>query len=195
MFNLNEYKEDVLMSKLKEFINILTGTFNNIEQFELIKCKDKAFPYSEHINSVCNDKITNLPDSFQGIFMVEESYYTINGNKHAMPHLFLFTEEENKIKLTSYKLPSEYNKDTFTYNNFKKIDFNTLEISEKFTPALYTENNGIWEGGSTSLFSPILKFTLFERFSKDYLEVSEIMEVNGKRTFGYDIPIVYKRVF
>ena len=26
------------------------------------------------------------------------------------------------------------------------------------------------------------------------MEVSESMEINGKRTFGYDDPIVYKRV-
>ena len=51
-----------------------------------------------------------------------------------------------------------------------------------------------WEGGSTSMFSPVLKFTLFERFSKECLEVSESMEVNGKKTFGYDEPILYKRV-
>lgn len=47
---------------------------------------------------------------------------------------------------------------------------------------------------SESMFSPVLKFTLFERFSEEYLEVSEIMKVNGKRTFGYDSPIVYKSV-
>ena len=36
-------------------------------------------------------------------------------------------------------------------------------------------------------------FKLWERFSEDSLEVSEIIEVNGRRTFGYDDPIVYKR--
>ena len=30
--------------------------------------------------------------------------------------------------------------------------------------------------------------------SDSHLEVSESMEVNGKRTFGYDDPIIYKRV-
>ena len=44
------------------------------------------------------------------------------------------------------------------------------------------------------MFSPVLKFTLFERFSEERLEVTESMEVNGKRTFGYDEPIMYKRV-
>ena len=78
--------------------------------------------------------------------------------------------------------------------DLKEIDYNELRVSEKFTPALYIEKDGVWEGGSTSMFSPVLKFTLFERFSKEYLEVSETMEVRGKRTFGYDEPIIYKRV-
>ena len=41
---------------------------------------------------------------------------------------------------------------------------------------------------------PVMKFKLWERFSGECLEVSESMEVNGKRTFGYDDPIIYKRV-
>lgn len=62
-----------------------------------------------------------------------------------------------------------------------------------FYSALYVENDGIWEGGSTSQFTPVMKFKLWERFSETGLEVAESMEVNGKRTFGYDIPILYKR--
>ena len=182
------------MSKLNDFMNILTGSFNNSEQFERMKESNLDFPYAEHINTICNDKIVNLPNDFKGIFMVEESYYTANGNTHAAPHLFLFTEEDGGIKLTSYELPGGYDKNAFTYKTLKEIDYNDLKLSEKFTPALYIEKNEVWEGGSTSMFSPVLKFTLFERFSKEYLEVSESMEVNGKRTFGYDEPILYKRV-
>lgn len=182
------------MNKLNGFMDILTGHFNNSAQFEKMKQKDLNFPYAEHINTICNDKITNLPNDFQGIFMVEESYYTANGNTHATPHLFLFTEEEKGIKLTSYELPAGYDKNTFTYQALKPVDYHELKPSEKFTPALYVEKEGVWEGGSTSMFSPVLKFTLFERFSKEYLEVSESMEVNGKKTFGYDEPIFYKRV-
>ncbi len=182
------------MTKLNEFMNILTGSFNNYDQYETMKKNNKDFPYAEHVNTICNDKIVNLPSNFKGIFMLEESYYTSNGNTHATPHLFLFTEEENGIKLTSYEIPTGYDKNTFTYKNLTNINFNDLKLSEKFTPAMYVEKNGLWEGGSTSMFSPVLKFTLFERFSKDYLEVSESMEVNGKKTFGYDDPIIYKRI-
>lgn len=182
------------MTKLNEFMDILIGSFNNLEQYETMKKNNKEFPYAEHVNSICNDKIVNLPDEFKGIFMIEESYYTSNDNTHATPHLFLFVEEGNGIKLTSYEIPIGYDKNTFTYKNLKKVDFNDLKLSEKFTPAIYVEKDGTWEGGSTSMFSPVLKFTLFERFSKERLEVAESMEVNGKKTFGYDEPIIYKRV-
>ena len=90
-------------------------------------------------------------------------------------------------------LPAGYDKDSFKHENLKPVDYAALKPSAKFTPALYTEKDGVWEGGSTSMFSPVLKFTLFERFSKDVLEVTESMEVNGKKTFGYDEPILYKR--
>ncbi len=181
------------MNKMNDFMRILTGKFNNAEQFAEMKEKDSRFPYAEHINTICNDKIVNLPQDFQGIFMIEESYYTTNGNTNAMPHLFLFTEEETGIKLTSCDMPEGYDKNTFTYEKVANIDFNALKMSEKFVPALYTEKDGVWEGGSVSMFNPVLKFTLFERFSEECLEVTETMEVNGKKTFGYDVPLLYKR--
>ena len=74
-----------------------------------------------------------------------------------------------------------------------EVEYDSLKPSGKFTPALYEKKDGAWEGGSVSMFSPVLKFTLFERFSQEQLEVSETMEVNGKRTFGYDVPILYRR--
>lgn len=182
------------MTKLNSFMNILTGNFDNSEQYgEMRKNGVENFPYAEHVNTICNNKITNLPTDFKGIFMIEESYYTSEGKTHAAPHLFLFTEEQEGIKLTSYEIPKGYDKDTFTYNNLTEIDFNDLVLSEKFTPAIYNLKDNVWEGGSISMFSPVLKFTLFERFSEKWLEVSESMEVNGKRTFGYDEPIIYKR--
>ena len=179
------------MSKLNEFMQILTGHFNNKEQYEAKKGEN--FPYAEHVNTACNDKIQGLPADFAGVFMVEESSSTANGSTHAAPHLSLSTQEGDSVKLTSYDLPAGYDKDSFTYENMKPVAYDDLKPSAKFTPALYTEQDGVWEGGSVSMFSPVLKFTLFERFSSDVLEVSESMEVNGKRTFGYDEPILYKR--
>ena len=165
------------MSKLTDFIKLITGRFDNKEQFDKMQAEGKTYPYAKHINTACNDKIKNLPENFKGTFVVEESYYETDGKSHASPHLFLISE----------------NKNTFSYDSMKAVDYSELNESKKFTPALYREKDGVWEGGSTSQFSPVMIFKLWERFSEDSLEVSEIIEVNGRRTFGYDDPIVYKR--
>ena len=181
------------MKQLDDFISMLSGKFDNIEQFENMKAKGVSdFPYAEHVNTVCNDKVCDLPENFEGIFMIEESYYTVDQRRNASSHLFLFTQDNDHILLTSYELPKEYGKD-FTYQGIDHISFTDVKESEKFTPALYQYHEGVWEGGSVSMFTPVLKFTLYERFSKEVLEVHETMEVNGKRTFGYDDPILYKR--
>lgn len=181
------------MSQLQKFMELLTGEFDNREQYEELKDTVSDFPYAEHVNTICNHKIKKLPEGFQGEFLVEESYYTTAKGKHASSHLFLFTEEKDGILLTSYEIPEQYHKNTFTYEALETVDFQELKPSPKFTPALYRFKDGIFEGGSVSMFTPVLKFTLFERFSPGRLEVSETMEVNGKRTFGYDAPIIYKR--
>lgn len=182
------------MENLKKFTDILTGRFDNSEQFSRLKAEGvQGFPYAEHVNTVCNDKIIGPPDDFDGIFMVEESYYTVGEITKPMPHLFLFTEEGDGVKLTSWELPEGYDKTSFTWDSLEGVEYSKLKVSEKFTPAVYKLKDGVWEGGSVSMFSPVLKFTLFERFSEDCLEVSESMEVNGKKTFGYDEPIIYKR--
>ena len=54
------------MNKLKDFMNILTGSFNNSEQFDKMKLDNIDFPYAEHVNTICNDKIINLPEDFKG---------------------------------------------------------------------------------------------------------------------------------
>ena len=182
------------MMKLENFVNMMTGHFDNREQFHMMQKEGKVYPYAEHVNTVCNDKIDNLPKDFTGRFVVEESYYETAGKRHASPHLFLITESADGILLSSYEIPKGEDKNTFSYDSMKNVDYSKLEKSEKFTPALYYEKDGIWEGGSTSQFSPVMTFKLWEKFSDNFLEVSESMEVNGKRIFGYDEPIIYKRV-
>ena len=181
------------MSRLEEFVSLLTGRFNNDAQYQEKQKEGLSFPYAEHVNTVCNQKINGLPADFAGVFMVEESYYTTDGKTHPAHHLFLFTEEEAGIRLTSYEVPAGYGKDSFTYANLRPVEYADLKPSAKFTPALYTEKDGVWEGGSVSHFSPVLTFTLFERFSKECLEVTETMEMNGRPTFGYGEPILYRR--
>ena len=183
------------MNRLQQFVELLTGSFDNREQYEQMQKEgNQTFPLARHVNTACNDKITGLPQDFDGVFVLEESYYTVGERTNASPHLFLFTMEGEAVKLTSYEMPEGYDKDTLDRVLLKPVAFDALKPSAKFTPTLYHERDGVWEGGSESMFSSVLKFTLFERFSSEQLEVSESMEVNGKRTFGYDVPILYRRV-
>ena len=182
------------MSMMDTFLPLLLGRFNNAEQAAELQKTDPRFPFAEHVNTACNDKIAHLPAGFTGVFVVEESYYTVQGSTHASPHLFLFSPAEEGVLLTSYDLPAGCDKTTFTAENMPVVEYDSLVPSGKFTPALYREKDGVWEGGSVSMFTPVLRFTLQERFSPDCLEVQETMEVNGRRTFGYDVPILYRRV-
>jgi hypothetical protein len=72
-------------------------------------------------------------------------------------------EIEKGILLSSYEIPKGEDKNTFSYDSMKNVDYSKLEKSEKFTPTLYHEKDGIWEGGSTSQFSPVMTFKLGER--------------------------------
>lgn len=90
------------MSELQEFVSLLSGEFDNAAQHaELTAAGQADFPFAEHRNTPCNDKIRGLPSDFAGVFLVEESYYTVAGRTHASPHLFLFTQEGDNIRLTS----------------------------------------------------------------------------------------------
>ena len=115
------------------------------------------------------------PDSFASAYQGESQA----GTRHYTGAPILITENEDGILLSSYEIPEGEDKNTFSYDSMKNVDYSELKKSKKFTPALYHENDGIWEGGSTNQFSPVMTFKLWEKFSDSCLEVSEIIEVNG----------------
>ena len=107
--------------KMEKFVKLMTGHFDNREQFTEMKSAGKLFPYARHVNTVCNDKINNIPENFTGIFMVEESYYETDGKCHASPHLFLITDCDGGIMLSSYEIPAGEDKNTFSYRNYSLL--------------------------------------------------------------------------
>lgn len=74
------------------------------------------------------------------------------------------------------------------------MDYNELRISEKFTPMTYTFKDNGFEGESVSHFTHETTFKLKERTENGVLYVSEIFEKNGKVTFGFVEPIIYKKI-
>ena len=52
------------ISKLEQFIKMMTGHFDNQEQFQKMKEAGEIYPYAEHVNTPCNNKIQDLPADF-----------------------------------------------------------------------------------------------------------------------------------
>ena len=68
------------MMKLDNFVGMMTGHFDNKDQFNKMQAEGKTYPYAEHVNTICNDKINNLPEDFKGKFVVEERKPLIRGS-------------------------------------------------------------------------------------------------------------------
>ncbi|MGL4571046.1 MAG: hypothetical protein ACRCVJ_08280 [Clostridium sp.] len=185
------------MNTLDMFIKNLCGKFNNSDQISKESNQGKIIhPKASHINGICNTKISNIPEDFNGYFVIEESYYEQGSFKNSLPHLFLFTlNKEGNVVLTSYDIPEYINKEDFRNDNTNlRLDFNTLKVSKKFTPMVYKCENGIFEGESLSHFTPVTTFILKETIKNEILEVSEIFEQDGVITFGFADPIIYKKI-
>lgn len=187
------------MNKFELFKEVIQGDFSNIEQIEQEKKQGKVIhPIAKHINRICNDKIDNLPKDFKGIFVIEESYYSYEDSdrKTILPHLFLFDEVENgDVRLISYEIPKQIKKSEFTNSNENlRMDYNELEVSEKFNPMVYdySEDKG-FHGRSLSNFGPDTTFLLDETLSKDKFEVNEVLKKGDRVLIGFDGPIVYRR--
>ncbi len=153
------------MSKLTDFIKLMTGHFDNKEQFDKMQQKEKHI----HMQNTSIQHVTiksKISENFNGTFVVEESYYETDGKSHASPHLFLISENNEGIVLSSYDIPNGEDKNTFSYDSMKAVDYSELNESKKFTPALYREKDGVWEGGSTSQFSPVMIFKLWKDFQR-----------------------------
>lgn len=185
------------MHILETFVQNLCGEFNNYDQIKK-QTQDGIIthPKASHINGICNKKIRNLPKDFKGYFVIEESYYEQNGKKNVLPHLFLFTlNEDNKVVLESYKIPETISKEDFRNNNPNlRMDYKELRKSQNFNPMIYDEEDGVFYGESVSIFSPITKFILKERIENNILYVSEVFYKGDVKTFGFEEPIIYRRV-
>ena len=94
------------MMKLDNFINMMTGHFNNKEQFDNMQREGKTYPYAEHINTICNEKII---EPFLKILMVNLllKKATMRQMVNAMlPHIFsLLQRKKMELWLYSYEIP------------------------------------------------------------------------------------------
>ena len=79
------------MMKLDNFINMMTGHFNNKEQFDKMQAEGKTYPYAEHVNTICNDKIKNLPEDFNGrVSLIAQCFASPLCHPSSVSTLYLF---------------------------------------------------------------------------------------------------------
>ena len=76
------------MMKLDNFVGMMTGHFDNKDQFNKMQAEGKIYPYAEHVNTICNDKINNLPEDFKGKFVVKRVIMKLMEN---VMHLHIFS--------------------------------------------------------------------------------------------------------
>lgn len=182
------------MENLKKVIQLLSGRFDNSEQFQSLSEEEQAqFPFAIHNNTFLNDLIVNRPKDFDGVFLHEESYYTLKNKEKFKSDIFLFsTDESGDVVLKSITAPKELMNAKF--NELKNIDFSDLSVSDKFVPLHYTEQDGMFTGESHSMFTKTTAFILKQELSDEALVIKEELFNGGKRVFGFDRPIIYKRI-
>ena len=75
--------------KLDNFIGMMTGHFDNKEQFDMMQKTGKIYPYAEHINTICNDKIKIfLWILMENLLLKKVIMKSMESDMHP-PHLFL----------------------------------------------------------------------------------------------------------
>ena len=186
------------MKKLDRFINYICGSFNNDNQIneERDTTGEVRTPIAKHVVGICNDKIKNLPEGFEGYFTIDETYYNHGDKETALHHLFLYNlNENNDVVLTSYELPNDVDFNDFVNANDKLvIDYSKLELSKKFTPITFEEKDGYFLAESETNFSPEVIFTAIEKIYDGKMYVTEIFRKNGVIVSGSEDPIIYDKI-
>lgn len=181
------------MNDVKQIVSYLKGNFSNKEQFDHLSDEEKKeFPLAVHRSYVLNEKILNIPTNFKGIYLLEESYYTLDNKERFKSDVFLFElNSEDNVVLSAINVPRKASNKK--YAEIEPIDYDDVSVSEKFVPIIYKKNNEKFIGQSESMFTSTNKFILKQEISDENLIIKEEIRKGDKRVFGFDHPIIYKR--
>jgi hypothetical protein len=196
----NKNPAPVMFEKMTEFEifkGYIVGDFNNSAQVVAEqKAGKQIHPLAVHVNRLFDSKIDNLPPSYKGFYVLEESYYTYpEKSTEVKPYLFWFEPTETgQVRLHSMALPKEIDKTAIRNNNAEfRLDYKTLKESPTFTPAVYTYSERGFYLNHTVEIAPSMQFTLEETIDSQTLTVMETLMKNGVRLTPYSTPILYVR--
>jgi len=185
---------------LAKFSEILCGTLDNQEQIDQeIQQGKQLHPYAKHVTAICNHKIINIPEDYEGIYILEESYYIYPGkNETEIKPLFFYVRSDGKSKafLQSVQIPSHLQAEEVTNANENLVfDWNALEIRNfGIAEYIYIKEEECFKVDHKADLGDGVTFRLIETLSIKGLEVMELVHKNGVKLTPYDTPIQYKRI-
>lgn len=183
---------------LKRFTDILCGTLDNKAQIEAEqKAGNQVHPYAKHVTDLFSHRVLNRPENHEGIYVLEESYYTYPGEETSVKPLlfYLRSDGDRKVFLQSVQIPEKFSPEEATNANkdfildFKDLSFRafgTAEYTLMETDEFTTNHIGVVGPGMT--------FQLTETLSDHGLSVMEILRKDGVKLTPYDTPIMYVKV-
>ena len=192
---LQAQKQSPLLARFQAYI---TGDFDNSKQIVAeITAGKQVHPLAIHVNRLATHKVKNIPKELNGFFIIEESYYLIEGKPIDLkPYLFLFEERAGGIiHLTTYQLNAWKKEEIRNDNTALDFDYTQLVPSPTFKGADYTwdEKDKTFNTISPNELGNGMKFTLTEKFTKNQLSVLEQVEKDGKLITAWNTPIIYVR--
>ena len=188
----------VKKSDFDRYLSYLTGDFDNRAQIAAqLKGGKQIHPYAKHITRIVQDRVKNVPAGYNGVFVLEESYYKyLDKDTIVKPYIFRFEKgSTGEVILHSVAIPASIDKATFRNSNPNwTLNFEDLRDSPTFKPAAYQKTKrGFYLKNPIELGNG-LRFTLEETIGKGFLEVMELTEKDGKSLTPYTTPLEYKKL-
>ncbi len=183
---------------LRRFTEILCGTLDNAQQVELEKKAGvQVHPYAKHVTDLFSHRVLNRPAGHEGIYVLEESYYTYPGKEMELKPLLFYLRSDGKSKvfLQSVQIPERFDAAEATNANSDFIlDYEELSI-RPFGIAEYTlMETDQFTTNHIGIIGPGMTFQLTETLSDGHLSVLEIVRKDGVCLTPYDTPIDYIKI-
>lgn len=187
----------MLSEGVRLFQKIIVGVFDNQEQVDLERSKNaQVHPLAKHVTDIMDEKVDNVPEGFDGTFILEESYYHhVNKPYEIKPLLFKITPNgPYDIFLESLMVPERLDKkEVINANAELRFDYFELKANAAFGKAHYHNMGDYFLVKHFADFGHGITFDFQEKLTTDTLQVMELWMKNGESITPYQEPILYKR--
>ncbi len=179
------------MNTLDIFLSRINGTYSNQAQHT----ENPLLPQAVHITTPVNERIRNLPETFEDVFVIDESCYRYDDHVTQLHHLYRYhAQTEGSIQLVSYELPCEYARHTFDSQHIQQLSYDELIVKQTFAPIIYSFEHDVFASEGTSEIAPGITLHVVMKLYRDHYTVIEACYANGRLVSGFEEPVRYERM-